>query len=198
MNTTPPPASAPATVSPCLAAYACPACNARSHAELVGLPASASPEQIAARLRFVTCPRCGQRNPAAHAGDDGWVRHARVIMLGIAGFLGAATWLFPVPGAALTGAALIVPNVVGYVLRRRAGAPGGIGGLLTALHFGVALVLAAYFWPRAAFVGAMAAFLVPLAQREAAERAAWEKGGSGVRWLPAGEGAGAPSDPSPG
>ncbi len=181
-----------------IATYSCPACNAQSQAELARLPASATPEIIASRLRFATCPRCGTPNPRAPAGDDGWARHARVIMLSIAGFLGAATWIFPVPGAALTGVALIIPNAVGYALRKRAGAPGSPGGLLTTLHFGVALVLAAYFWPRVAFIGALAAFLVPLAQREAAERAAWAEGRAGLRWLPEGEAADTPPDPSPG
>lgn len=164
--------------------YACPACKTNSRAEVAGFPSSAPSALVDSRLRFATCPRCGQRNPAGLAGDDVWGRHTRVIMLGMSGFLAAATWLFPIPGAALTGVALIVPHLVGMVLRMRAGAPTAPGGLLTALHFGVALVAAAFFWPRAVVVGALAAFLVPLAQREVAQRAAWERGRADLRWLP--------------
>ena len=174
---------------------ACPVCHADSRAELDRLSDASPPEQIAARLRFATCPRCGQRNRAGLAGDDVWGRYTRVIMLGMAGFLAATTWLFPVPGAALTGVALIVPHVVGMALRKKAGEPMAPGGLFTALHFGAALVAAAFFWPRAVVVGALAAFLVPLAQREVAQRAAWERGRVDVRWLP--EVAAAPAPPTP-
>ena len=114
-----------------------------------------------------TCPACDKPSPASRA--DAWARRTAVLSIALAIFLSIGSVKFPVEGAAFTAAALVVPHLVGMVLRRQAGEPLAPRGLLQALHFGVALIIAAHFWPKIIFLGPLAVFLIPLALRRVSE-----------------------------
>lgn len=140
-----------------------------------------TPEQLRSRLRFATCPACGKPNPTTRS--DPWTSRTTALSVGLALFLSAGSFKFPIAGAAFTAGALVVPHVVGMILRKQAGEPLAPRGLFQALHFGVALVFAAHFWPRIVFLGPLAVFLIPLVLRRVSEQADWTRASRELRWM---------------